>query len=229
MSDLQNHYGKAQSETAALLGYDLAHLTPDQSLRLDCAVALRLALDDLQGRVIRGESIDVAKMLTASEALSRLLPAAVLAAPPSERREDSRQYMLRTYLEARRRGELVDQQREPTLRAQISQLQAENESLRAALGAGSRASAAAITPPTCDIVPPGERAECDPGMRPGPDDPPRRRPVTIEGKPAPAAPAPNMVDLRAGYSDGPAEPWRDFCTDVDGVPLSTRGKYWGPV
>ena len=55
MSDLQNHYGKAQAETAALLGYDLAHLTPDQSLRLDCAVALRLALDDLQGRVIRGK------------------------------------------------------------------------------------------------------------------------------------------------------------------------------
>jgi hypothetical protein len=31
-----------------------------------------LALDDLQGRIVRGESIDVAKMLTASEALAKL-------------------------------------------------------------------------------------------------------------------------------------------------------------
>jgi hypothetical protein len=37
-----------------------------------------------------------------------------------------------------------------------------------------------------------------------------------------------MVDLRAGYNDTP-QPWRDFSTDVDGNPLSVRGKYWGPV
>src|SRR5712691_13297128 len=97
--DLQSHYGKAQRETAELFGYDLARLTPEQSMRLDCTVALRLALDDLQGRVVRGESIDVAKMLTAAEALAKLLPAAVLAAPPEEANApDPREIMWQTYL-----------------------------------------------------------------------------------------------------------------------------------
>src|ERR1700730_7036744 len=61
MTAAPNLYAKARSETAELLNFHLACPTPDQSLRLDCAVALRLALDDLQGRVVRGESIDVSR------------------------------------------------------------------------------------------------------------------------------------------------------------------------
>jgi hypothetical protein len=115
-----------------LLNYDLACLTPDQSLRLDCAVALRLALDDLQGRIVRGESIDVNRMLTASEALSRLLPPAVLASPPPEHRIDPREVMWQTYLGMRRRGELGERAAEPSLRQKIAELEAEIAALKAA-------------------------------------------------------------------------------------------------
>jgi hypothetical protein len=84
MSAMSDVYSKARSEIITLFGWNVDKLSPDQTLRLDCAVALRLALDDLQGRVVRGESIGLAKMLTAADALSRLLPPAAPAAPPEE-------------------------------------------------------------------------------------------------------------------------------------------------
>src|SRR4029077_12233977 len=88
MSISPTGYAKARSEIIALFHWDADSLSPDQVLRIDCAVALRLALDDLQGRIVRGESADVSRMLTASEALARLLPPSALAAPPAEQRED---------------------------------------------------------------------------------------------------------------------------------------------
>jgi hypothetical protein len=104
MSITPTIYAKARSEVLALFGWNADSLSPDQMLRLDCAVALRLALDDLQGRVVRGESVDMTRMLTASEALSRLLPPAALASPLPANSPDPREIMLRTYLEMRRRG-----------------------------------------------------------------------------------------------------------------------------
>jgi hypothetical protein len=87
------------------------------------------------------------------------------------------------------------------LHESVHTLSAENAQLRAALGGSQspfdrqmtrqRDISSAITPPTCDIVPPSERAECDPGVKPGPDDwRAQRSPVTIEVKanPPPASP-----------------------------------------
>ena len=77
------------------------------------------------------------------------------------------------------------------LHESVHTLSAENAQLRAALG--GRVSTIptpfsdAVTPRLSDIVPPGERAECDTGPRPGPDDPQRRSTRVIEGKPNPPA------------------------------------------
>jgi hypothetical protein len=84
MSITPSLYAKARSEIIALFGWSSDGLSADQTLRVDCACALRMALDDLQGKICRGETVDVARMLTASEALSKLLPPAVLATPPAE-------------------------------------------------------------------------------------------------------------------------------------------------
>jgi hypothetical protein len=173
IGDLQSHYGKAQRETAELLGYDLACLTPDQSLRLDCAVALRLALDDLQGRIVRGESIDVNRMLTAAEALGRILPPTVLASPPSTRRADARQVLWQIYKQMRERGEIGEGSYDGAMK-RINELEAENERLRS----GERV----ITPTESSIIPPSEVGETYAGFKRGPDDPPRRSPPVIEGK-----------------------------------------------
>ena len=137
MSITPSVFAKARAEIIALFGWSGDNLLPDQTLRLDCAVALRLALDDLQGRIIRGESVDVARMLTASEALSRLLPPAVLATPPAESHDaDPREVMWQIYKQMRERGELPLRGEIPGegLQAKVTQLESENAQLRAALG-----------------------------------------------------------------------------------------------
>jgi hypothetical protein len=201
MSVTPNVYARARSEIIALFGWNADSLSPDQTLRLDCAVALRLALDDLQARVIRGESVDMNRMLTASEALSRLLPPAVLASPPpAADAPDPRTIMWETYLGMRRRGELADSYRSPqqrleAARAKVAEIEAELAALappsdgpgassddQSSVG-GNVVPLRVITPPTSDIVPPGEQGVTHIGGPPrGPDDPPVRSTAVIEGK-----------------------------------------------
>jgi hypothetical protein len=98
-------YKKARAEIVALFGWDANNLSPDQTLRVDCATPIRLALDAEQGKVLRGETTDPSKMVSLSEAFARLLPPAVLAAPPSSApRSDLREAFLRQYFETRRRA-----------------------------------------------------------------------------------------------------------------------------
>jgi hypothetical protein len=139
MSITPSVYAKARAEIIALFGWNADSLSPDRMLRVDCAVALRLALDDLQGRIVRGESADVSRMLTASEALARLLPPAVLATPPSEQHhQDPRLVMWEIYKQMRERGEIGLKALPPEGGHQhrIDELEAENERLKAQLAGG---------------------------------------------------------------------------------------------
>ena len=196
-------YAKARSEIIGLFGWNAGVLSPDQMLRLDCAVALRLALDDLQGRLIRGEPIDMNRMLTTSEALAKLLPPAVLAAPPPEHREDPREVLLQMILQMRERGgvdvitpqETIDEQA-----AEIERLRAEVAALKAG-GAGKA---------VADDVP--EMVERVPA-------PAARNVVPLKPSSAPAAPEPPSKPFVNGLSDVPQrvrdtrpanEPWRRY-------------------
>jgi hypothetical protein len=217
MSITPSLYAKARSEIIALFGWNADGLSPDQTLRIDCAVALRLALDDLQGRIVRGESADVARMLTASEALSRLLPPAVLAAPPAEQRDDH-EAAIAPLLKLYR-----------YLHESVHTLTAENGQLRAALKAAAvplpldvpmTAEHVPIDPPTSDIVPASERAECDAGVKPGPDDWRAQRSTTvIEGRANPPA-AKARHASPASWDDTPNgrawNEWRDAGGSVGG-------------
>jgi hypothetical protein len=135
MSATAAGYAKARTEIIGLFGWNAGVLAPDQMLRLDCAVALRLALDDLQGRLIRGEPIDMSRMLTASEALAKLLPPAVLASPPPEHdRDDPRQLLFEMYMQMRERGALAGEGYDGRV-VRIAELEAEVERLTAELTA----------------------------------------------------------------------------------------------
>ena len=70
------HYRKVRAELASMLGFgsDLAKLPVGQVMRLDTVFALKLSLDEMRARLLRGETVDTAKMLAASEALERYLP-----------------------------------------------------------------------------------------------------------------------------------------------------------
>jgi hypothetical protein len=226
MSITPSGYVKARSEILSLFGWNADSLSPDETLRIDCAVALRLALDDLQGRIVRGESADVARMLTASEALARLLPPAVLATPPAEEHGDPRVEMLRIYMQMRERGEIG------LTADRVAELEGEVERLRGQLvdagivpalpdvpmaatvthvavgkRVGKDGGSTAIDP--TEVVPPGEwRGERY--ARPGPDDPAPRSAAIIEGKANPP--------LAAGAPAKPVRPqnWDD----------SDHGKAW---
>jgi hypothetical protein len=211
MSITPSLYAKARSEIIALFHWNADSLSPDQTLRLDCAVSLRLCLDHLQGCIIRGESIDVSRMLTASEALARLLPPAVLATPPAEQRDDHD--AIAPLLKLFR-----------NLHGDVHRLSAENAQLKARLGEGGAFPSVpldvstedtsvdlktAITP--TDVVPPNEIGHAIVGKVAGPDDP-RPGPL-IEAKAvrrpnppaagAPAKPEPWQAWLDAGGNSGP--------------------------
>jgi hypothetical protein len=212
MTVTPNLYAKARFEILALFGWNADSLSPDQVLRVDCATALRCALDVIQGQIVRGESIDVARMLTASEALARLLPPAALATPPAEEHGDPRIVMWEIYKTMRERGE-IGQSPEGDSRRRIAALEGENQLLRARL-----ASSAPLEVPTSDIVPPSEIGVARVGLQRGPDDPRPKPPVTIDAQANPAAPR-NWDDTDNGRE------WQAW-VDAGG---GSGSKYWGPA
>ena len=210
MSITPQIYAKARSEIIALFRWDADILSPDQMLRLDCAVALRLALDDLQGRVIRGESIDMGRMLTASEALARLLPPAVLATPPAEPREDPRKALLEMILQMRERDADGFEGYDGKVK-QVEVLQAEIAQLRAQL--------AGKTPEDSDVPTVVERV-------PAPAPAAKVVPMPRAAAPAPAAKASPSYDYDRERG------WRDHVQpdgSISPTPFGGGRKWWGPV
>lgn len=67
-------FERLRSQTATLLGFDLANMTPLRSLRLDRATLLRLELDRLQAQQSAGQAVDLSRVATASQQLEALLP-----------------------------------------------------------------------------------------------------------------------------------------------------------
>jgi hypothetical protein len=72
----RSHYRQLRKELAAMLGYgdDPDALPIDKSMRLDVVTNLKCALDEMRGRLYRGETLDSGEMLRISEALDRYLP-----------------------------------------------------------------------------------------------------------------------------------------------------------
>jgi hypothetical protein len=90
-------YKRLRAETAQLLGYDAASLTTAQSVKVELVASLRLGIDGLAARQLRGETIDLTKLLSASEALERLLPS--LAVEQQDAEDQSAQAALLQIIE----------------------------------------------------------------------------------------------------------------------------------
>jgi hypothetical protein len=232
MTDVRTVYAKARAETAKLLGYgdDIDGLTAAQSTRLDVASALRIVIDDQAAKLLRGESADVGKLLSTSEALAKILPPAVLATPPPDasHHQDPRQVMFKIYMEMRERGEVPP---EGWYQHRINGLEAEVAALKAqlvgagltpalpdmAMQKGNRRDRGDLPIDPTEVVPPSEYLGVLP-MR-GPDDPKPQSTTVIEAKanspPAASAPAkpsrPAWEDwLDAGAGVGPGyDRWAD--------------------
>jgi hypothetical protein len=232
---------QARREAATLLGADVEHLSPVDSLRVDMISALRLVIDHEQASVLSGGGADLGKLNVAVQSLIALLPGRELPAPAEQHHQDPRLVMWQIYKQMRERGEIGLKALPPEGDSQhrIDELEAENERLKARLAGKTlehsdvpmvvervpRGSSTAIDPAEADITPPGEiGGECYAGIRPGPDDPPRRSPPVIEGRAVPKPPS-------AAYDYNREQGWKDY-VEADGTIRSKprgRGHYWGPV
>jgi hypothetical protein len=210
-------YQKVRATTIALLGFDPGDLTPTQSAQVDVATALRFAIDDMQQRLLNGQSVDSQKLLAASEALARLMPPS--KKPSSHITADSaRQRLLQVVLNL-----IAAEDAEAS--AAASEMETRAAALEGEGGAEElarlRARSEPITPPDSAIIEPSQFHVG--GCRPGPDDPPPQSNVVIDVRPnpAPAAPAP------AAYDYARNQDWKSYINSDGSIRSTPRGR-WNP-
>jgi hypothetical protein len=189
---------------------------------------LRLAIDGEQATVLDGGAADLAKLITATENLIRLLPGRELPELKSADGgpNDPRTIMWENYLAARRRGDLAgDENSFDFQRRRRLELEAEVAALKAGAPAPGEPSATPPAPaaPGGNVVP----------MPRGPtNERTTDRSVVSKPPPAAASAAPeeeyeDVVVTEAVLGEPPA--WKNFISS-DGSIMSTPGKrWWGPV
>jgi hypothetical protein len=202
---------RSRQEAALLLRLDPSNLSPSDALRCDLVATLRLSIDSAQADALEGRAADLGRLIVATESLVKLLPSDP-PKPEASQRDDPRVVLWNIIKEGRDRAALGFEGYDGKCR-QVEALQAEIVRLKAGCGlppSGTISPTAAlpdvIDPPTSDIVPPCERAECDAGHRAGPDDPPRRPPPVIENLPAASAAPPSRQPVWDETPGGKA--WR---------------------
>jgi hypothetical protein len=138
-----------RASTAALLGYDVDHLSAEQTIRTDRAVTLRLLCDHLQAQQLHGVAIDVHEFVSASEALERMITGRDPEAPPPEARFGvDHKAKLRRLIETTVLAAEVEDPYEAELRRDILA----REELASALAAGVPPPVAPPPPPRPDNV-----------------------------------------------------------------------------
>jgi hypothetical protein len=253
-------YLEARRESCRLLGLNADDLTPHEMIRADLLTVLRLWLDGSQSALLSGGTADPTKILAVADVLGRLVPEPA----HKSRGEDPRDYMWRTYSEMRRRGEIgnavVEAKEVDRLRARVAGLEAQLAGAPApAVPPAPLSDAKVITPPTSDIVPPGEIGKTFVGPQRGPDDPPAKSTQVIDGKAEqpprplrigeqwdpvrgfrPIPPHPNAVPPSTAPPAPPApaydynarDEWRSHVlpdSSITPFPMSGNRRWWGPV
>jgi hypothetical protein len=199
-------FKRVRKELAEMLGYsgDPDKLPIDQTMRLDAVFSLKLSLDEMRGRLYRGEPIDVTEMRAVADTLERYLPKQPEPEPVLNPRDDPHGRLMKVIdawianHEAERAERAAERAAQglDALPDTLEEAHAEIERLRVANPDALKFWAApelpapegerAIDVPTSAIVPPSEQTggrnlRTRPAV--GPDDP--KPPVTIDGKALP--------------------------------------------
>ena len=69
-------YERLKIETAGMLNLNVASSSPLENLQVDLVSLLRLQIDDLQGKVLSGEQVDLNRLSTALNMLVSFCPSA---------------------------------------------------------------------------------------------------------------------------------------------------------
>ena len=141
-TDTLRFHEHLRASTIQLLGYaDADRLTAAQEIRVDRAVMLRLVIDDLQARQMRGEAIDVHAFVSASEDLERMVGGNPASPPPTETTRfgpNARERLRRLIETTLQANDVAEAERLRDVR--------EREEMAAALAAGAFVAAAAPAP-----------------------------------------------------------------------------------
>jgi hypothetical protein len=111
--DLETKARRLFAGTCELLGLDPEHLTLPQKIRVSRASALRLQIDDLEKAQLLGQSIDINKLVEASEALEKL----VNATPNGDGSESNKYAHAQAQFEAMLNAQIAACEREETREA----------------------------------------------------------------------------------------------------------------
>jgi hypothetical protein len=163
-------------------------------IRADLATVLRLWLDGSQSTLLAGGNADPVKLLSVVEALTKLVP----ESEHKSRREDPREYMLKTYLEMRKRGAAFGQGYDG-LKLTVERLQAELAAKDAEIARLTGAPADVPTLVETVPAPAGDNVVKLPVARDSGANAPK------SGANAPPKPAPPQYELVPAN-----EPWRAY-------------------
>lgn len=198
MSGIADLYASLRSETAKMLGYDLAALTASQDVKLGMVAGLRLELDRLTTAQMRGEGIDPRVLVSISEMLEQALrPPAEVHGPGGD---NTALEKVRALIEGQR---LSAQRKVDDLQEEVARLKFELETARAP---------AAVSP--VPAVPIGRAEAPQPAPAPGVSAAEPVRATKSPAKPAvseierlSSREPPRTPASSEGYSKG-LEPWR---------------------
>jgi hypothetical protein len=190
---------KRRAEAAALLNLDADNMSPADVLRVDLVSTLRSVIDDEQAKSAASSSADLARLITAVDALAKMLPARTLEEQPSRiTGESARQKLLEVVLAVIAAEDAEAAARASEMETIASEMERDPAVLR------RLESERVITPSLGDIVPPGEQGQLHVGPVVGPDDHKARPKPIIDAKPNPPPSAPR-------YELVPREePWREW-------------------
>jgi len=150
-------YERLKIETASMLGLNTESSSLLENLQLDLVSLLRLQIDDLQGKVLSGEQVDLNRLSTALGMLRQLLPVNSLVSQSAVTHDFSgaREELLHFLDERANRIEALEVRESERLRVQVASLTEENARLLRAL----RQSDPRPAPPVDNVIPIESRAK----------------------------------------------------------------------
>jgi hypothetical protein len=206
MTERSDDLQRSRQEAALLLRLDPQNLSPSDALRCDLVATLRLSIDSAQADALEGRAADLGRLIVATESLVKLLPSE--PPQPATTRDDPREYMLKTYLEMRRRGALHGEGLDG-LKLTVEKLQAELAAKDARIGDLEAALAGSVPLP--------------PNAVKLHNDNPVRLSATAPAAPPQPAPPPPAQQLTYDYNR--EEGWKSYVEPTGEIRSSPRGRW----
>jgi hypothetical protein len=210
--DLEAQAKRLRASTCEALGLKrFDKLSPADQILVDRVAMLRLQVDDARMAQLRGQPINVAAFIEASEELERIMRRRAVDTSPAGEFGDAQAEFIALIERHAAAQKIVDDKEKARVKAEIDALRADNERLR---------KQAPAPPPALPNPLPENVTKLTPEEKPNKSPTP----------PPPAEPF-YRAEPPAAYLRGPPEPWRNHVSPFGDITAGPRmtGKDWGPI